>query len=342
MTYLRYLLARLFASLLVLLSLSIIIFIISHIMPGDPVRLALGPWATQEQVEQLRKEMRLDKPLYAQYFYYLSDILHGNFGMSLHTRRPVSVDINEFFPATFELVFCASTLLWVIGIPLGLVAALHKDKWIDNLVRLISYAGVVTPDFLWAILLQLVFGYLLNILPIMGRLSWGVGVPPKVTGLLTLDSLIAGDLPAFLNAMSHLVLPAIALGLRGIGQISRITRAAVIDVSRTDYVLAQRSYGLPPWLLAFEYVLKPSFIPPLTILGLSFASMLGNAFLVETVFNWPGLARHGVQTMLTKDLNSIVGVVLVIGLFFIFVNFFIDILLAYIDPRIREKRAGGK
>jgi len=340
MTYLRYILGRLFASVLVLFALSLMIFIISHVMPGDPVRLALGPWATQEQVDQLRKEMRLDKPLYAQYFYNLGDILHGNFGMSLHTRRAVSVDVAEFFPATFELVLCSSSLLWIVGIPLGLAAALHKDKWIDNGVRLFSYAGVVTPDFMWAIVLQLIFGYLLNILPVMGRLSWGVGSPPTVTGLLTLDSLIAGEFPTFLNALSHLVLPAIALALRGIGQIARITRAAVIDVSRTDYILTQRSYGLPPWVLAFEYMLKPSFVPPLTILGLSFASMLGNAFLVETVFNWPGLARYGVQTMLTKDLNPITAVVLVIGLFFIFVNFLIDILLAYIDPRIQERRAG--
>ena len=331
----RYLRHRLLASLLVLVGLSLLIFLIARIIPGDPARISLGPLASDEQVQRLRDQLHLDDPLYVQYAEFLRGLAHGELGLSTYTNRPVVVDIAQFFPVTFELVLAAAFLMTVIGLPLGIVAARFRDGLIDNGVRLVALLGVVAPSFVWAILLMLLFAFWLEVLPVLGRLSEGMAPPPHVTGMYTVDALIAGDYRTFTDAFAHLVLPAVALSLAGLGQAARLTRANLAQVYDREYMEMARAYGYREFEMALKYALRPGMIPTLTILGLDFASKLGNAFLVEAVFAWPGIARYGVQAILHKDLNGITGTVLVIGAFFVVINLVIDIMIGYLDPRIR-------
>jgi peptide/nickel transport system permease protein len=322
-------------SIFVLWGLSVVIFIISRIMPGDPARMAVGSRAPQWVVDNLREQMHLDEPLVAQYYYWLRDALRGDFGISLVTRRPVAEDVKEFFPATLELALCAGVIMGAGGILLGTLSARHKDKWVDNVVRIISYLGVVTPAFVFAILFLLLFGMALEWMPTMGRLSPVLTRPPRVTGLMTIDSLLAGDMKAFVDAILHLILPALALGMGGLAQEARITRSTMSDNLSKDYIAAGRSLGIPESVMMRRFLLKPSLIPTISILGLDFAATMGNAFLVEMIFNWPGLSRYGINAMLRKDLNAIAAVILVLGVVFIIVNILVDLVVARLDPRIR-------
>jgi len=322
-------------SILVLVGLSVLIFIIARILPGDPARLALGPFASQEMVARLRHQMGMDQPLYLQYVAYVRGIFHGDLGLSFQTRRNVSLDIAHYLPATFELVLVAIIWVLIIGVPFGILAGRYKDSWLDNISRVVAFVGVAVPPFVVGLIGQLIFSYGLGILPTTGRLSLLTPMPPARTGLLILDSLIAGNFSAFGDALIHILLPSLAIAMTGIGQITRLTRGSVSDVLGKDYIEAARAFGIPNRYVTFKYMLKPSFIPPLTILGLTFASELGNAFLVEQVFSWPGMAKYGIQAILRKDFNAIMGVILIIGLAFVAVNFIVDVLAGYVDPRIR-------
>ncbi len=333
---------RVVHSIFVLLGLSIVIFIISRIMPGDPARMAVGARAPQWVVDNLREQMHLDEPLYAQYYYWLRDALRGDFGISLVTRRPVADDIKEFFPATLELTIFAGLIMGGVGILFGTISARHKDKWIDNVIRVISYLGVVTPSFVFAILFLLLFGMALNWMPTMGRLSAGITRPPHITGLITIDSLLTGNPAAFLDALWHLILPGAALAMGGLAQEARITRSTMSDNLTKDYIASARSLGIPEKVVMRKFLLKPSLIPTVSILGLDFAGTMSNAFLVELIFNWPGSSRYGINAMLRKDLNAIAAVILILGVVFIVVNILVDIIVAQLDPRIRLAPGRGE
>lgn len=335
MEFLLFLVRRVLWSILVLVGLSIVIFGIARGMPGDPARLALGPRATQEQVNELSHSLGLDRPLYEQYGMFVSGLAKGDLGLSLLTKRPVNDDIRDTFAATFELVLATISLAFVLGVPLGVMAARWKDRWPDNLVRLIAIISAVTPSFFLALLLQILAGYVLHILPTTGRLPPTMSFSADITGLVTIDSLLHGRLDVFGEAWRYLLLPSIALSAATMGQIARITRASMIDVSSQDYIEAARAFGIPERLRVFKYMLRPSFVPPLTISGLEFASLIGNAFVVELVFAWPGMAAYGVRTILQKDLNAVMGVVIVSGVFFVLVNLVIDVLVGFVDPRVR-------
>ncbi|MBY8917354.1 ABC transporter permease [Nitratireductor rhodophyticola] len=330
----RLILKRLGISLIVLIGVSMLIFTIARIIPGDPARIALGPSATPEQVEVLREKLHLDDPLPLQYGYFLADLARGDLGISLYTNRPVTADIAQFLPATLELVLVAGAMMVLIGLPLGILSARYRDSWIDGTVRVVSILGVSAPSFVWAVILMLLFAYFLPLFPIAGRISDSYAIPP-LTGFLLVDTLAAGNIAAFGNALSHLVLPAFALALSGIGQAARLTRANMVETYDRPFIEMARSYGFPERKIARRYAFRPSLIPSLTIIGLDFAAMLGNAFLVEAVFAWPGLSRYGVAVILRKDLNAIVGTVLVISAMFLIVNIIVDILIAIINPRIR-------
>ena len=338
---LSYLLRRALTLLLVLFGLSILIFIIARIVPGDPARIALGPLATATQVEELREEMGLNASFPVQLWSYLSGLVQGDLGESLLTSRPVMDDIRGALPATFELVLVTIILQIFISIPLGVMAAIYRNTWIDNLLRVISLIGVVTPGFVLAIILQLVAAHYLGFLPVTGRLDGGIDFEANFTGLLLIDGTLAGRFDVVLDAIRHLFLPAIALSAAGIGQVMRITRTAMIEVSSRDFVEATRAYGIPEKVVTFRYMLRVASVAPLTILGLEFASLIGNAFIVEFVFSWPGIASYGVRTILQKDLNAVIGVVLVSGVFFVVANLTIDIILGLLDPRHRLKAGRG-
>jgi peptide/nickel transport system permease protein len=339
MRLLSFLARRLVQSVFVLLGLSILIFVIARVLPGDPARTALGARAPQWVVDRLREDMHLNDPLHVQYFFWLRDALRGDLGISLSTRRDVAQDIVEFLPASLELVLFAGLITGVAGIGLGTLSARHKDTWVDNLVRVISYAGVVTPAFVFAILFLLLFGLTLEWLPPIGRLNPGVPVPPRVTGLITVDALLAGQLAVFVDALRHLIMPALALAMGSMSQEARITRSTMADNLSKDYIANARALGLPERLVAGRFLLKPSLIPTVSIFGLDFAANLSNAFLVELIFVWPGVSRYGLNAMLRKDLNAISGVILVLGVVFILANITVDLVVGMLDPRIRLRAA---
>lgn len=337
-----YLIRRGISLFFVLLGLAILIFVIARIVPGDPARIALGPTATPEQVIELQVEMGLDQPYIVQLGTYLSGLANGDLGKSLLTSRPVLDDIMGALPATLELVLFTIILQIVISIPLGVLAAIYRDTWLDNVTRILSLIGVVTPGFVLAIMLQLIAAYYWGFFPITGRLDAGIDFSADYTGLLLVDGLIQGRWDVVGDALRHLFLPAIALAAAGIGQIVRITRASMIEVASRDFVEASRAYGIPERVVTFRYMLRVAAVTPLTILGLEFASLIGNAFIVEFVFSWPGIASYGVRTILQKDLNAVIGVVLVSGVFFVVANLLIDIILSVLDPRHRLREGGEK
>jgi len=336
-----FLLRRLLLSILVIIGLSIVIFIIARVVPGDPARMALGPRAPEDVVQRLRQEMYLDKPLPEQYFYWIKGVFSGDFGRSLVTKRPVLEDIKEYLPATMELAIFAGILMAVFAILLGTLAARFRDTWVDSLIRILSYFGVAIPAFVAAIIFMLLFGYLWPVLPALGRISPGISPPVTITGMLSLDSLIQGNFGAFWDSLKHLLLPAVALSLGGLFQEARITRSSMVDNMHKDFLSAERGYGIPERVVMFKYLLKPSLIPTVSVMGLDFASLLGNAFLVEMIFNWPGISRYGISAMLHKDLNAISAVIIVFGAVFVIVNIFVDIIVALLDPRIRLSTARG-
>lgn len=335
----RLLLRRLGISFIVLIGVSMLIFAIARIIPGDPARIALGPNAKAEQIDKLRAAMHLDESLPVQYGHFLADISRGDLGTSLYTNRPVTTDIAQFLPATLELVFLAGLIMVALGLPLGILAARYRGRWPDHLVRVLALLTVSAPGFVWAVILMLLFAFYLPLFPIAGRIADTFEIT-RVTGFLTIDTLLAGDLKAFANAVHHLILPAVALSLSGIGQAARLTRANMVETYDKPYIEMAQAFGFFPSRIARSYAFKPSLIPSLTIIGLDFAAMLGNAFLVEAVFAWPGLSRYGVAVILRKDLNAIMGTVLIIAITFLIVNIIVDLLIAFLNPRIRYSSRG--
>jgi peptide/nickel transport system permease protein len=323
-----------------LIGLSILVFILARVLPGDPARMAAGPRAPESVVEELRKQLRLDKPLYEQYFYWLGNVLRGDLGYSLVTRRSITADVLEYLPTSLELIFLAAIFEIAGAFLLGVVAGRYSYKWPDNVVRIASYVGISIPSFVTAIILQLLFAWTLKLFPTTGMLSPGIERPPIVTGLVTLDSLIAGRFDAFVDVLWHMVLPALALCMGGMMQDARIIRSGMVENKDRDYIVMATSQGLPERLVMFKYLLKPSIIPAVTVMGLDIAALLANAFLVEIVFKWPGFSKLGITVMMNKDLNAIVALVLVVGIIYAIANIIVDILVAYLDPRIRLMERG--
>ncbi|MFC4596840.1 ABC transporter permease [Cohnella hongkongensis] len=330
----RFISRRLLAMVPVLFGLIVLMFLLSRLMPGDAIRLSLGPDATAQQIRDLEEKMGLTKPLVLQFTDYMTGLLQGDMGVSLRTGRNVLLDIRETLPATLELALFSMALSVLIGVSLGVAAAVRNNKWSDHLIRLVSLSGTALPRFWLAILLQLVFAYWLNLLPVISR---GAVEVERITGLRLLDSLMTFNGAGFLDSLKHLILPSLALAISTSAQIMRMTRANMLDQIHKDYVIAARAYGLPPSLVN-RYMLKNAFISVLTTIGMQLGSLLGNAFLVESVFGWPGLAQYAIQGLMFKDYNAIIGVTLVIGIFFALINVVIDLLYGWLDPRIKVGR----
>lgn len=334
---LRFLLRRLVSAIVVIVGVSIFIFCIARIVPGDPARLALGPEATVEQVEAMREQMGFDRPLVEQYMRFIAGAVRLDFGDSLSTNNPVAQDVAKTFPATLELTLYAGISMTLFGMALGIASAHFKDRWPDNAARVLSLLAVAMPNFVWALFLMLIFAFWLDWLPLTGRLSEGLAPPPFVTGLYTLDALLAGQWRTFGDALAHITLPAIALSLPGLAQISRLTRTNMVDSYDRPFVEFARAYGLNERSIALKWALRPAIIPTLMILGMQIVALLGNAFIVESIFMWPGMAKYGVNAIVTKDLNAMVAVVMLISVFFVLVNMAIDTIVSFVDPKIRLK-----
>jgi len=330
----QYFLKRVFVSIIVFFGVSIVIFCLARLIPGDPARIALGPFATKEMVEQLRETLHLNESIFIQYKIFIQQLFQGDLGLSTYTKRPVLTDVITYFPATFELVLMSGTLMILIGMPLGILSGKFKNTFVDHIARIISLLGVVTPSFLWAIILMLLFAFWMPILPVSERMNEMLDPPKLVTGLLLVDSLIEGNFVVFKDAFLHLILPGLAIAMPAIGNVARLTRTNLSDIYEKQYIEFAKSYSFSEYKIATKYALKPASIPTVTIIGLDFAFMLGNAFLVETVFVWPGIAKYGVEVILAKDLNGIIATALIITTFFLIINMLVDFFVLLLNPRI--------
>jgi peptide/nickel transport system permease protein len=331
--YWDYLLRRLVQVVPTVFGLLALIFVISRVMPGDPVRLALGPEATAEQIETYRRQLGLDRPLPAQFLHYLGGLVRGDFGESIRTYRNVRLDVLDFLPATVELVLAALGLAVLIGVPLGVLAAVYHDTWVDNLTRLFAVPGVAMPRFWVGILLQIGLAYQLGLFPIVGRAA---RAPTRITGLHLVDAALTGDVSAFLDSALHLMLPAFTLALPTLAQLTRLTRASMIDVFRRQYVLVHRAYGYRPGRIVMHFALRNGLTSVITLVGMTYGALIENAFLVEVVFSWPGISAYGAAAVVAKDFNAVVAVTLVIGLSFVLANVLVDVLYGVVDPRVRH------
>ena len=335
MSGLKYVLKRLLQSIIVLLGLSVLIFCIARVIPGDTATMALGSTASEEAKENYREQHHLNDPLPIQYMYWIRDAVQGNFGNSTQTKRAVSDDIADFLPATLELILFAAVLEIVCGIGLGVACARRSGGILDNTIRVTSYLGIATPSYVWAIFFMLIFCFWIPILPTIGRISSGMPKISTITGFYIIDGLLTGNPAVSWDAFKHLIMPGTALALSGIAQSARITRSSMLDNMSKDFVGAEISSGIPMKKVMWQYVLRPSATPSVSIIALDIAAMLGNAFVVEQVFSYPGISKYCLNAILNKDLNAIVGVVMVIGVAFLVVNILVDIISGFLDPRNR-------
>lgn len=314
-----------------LLGLLIITFTISHIIPADPVAFIAGDNASAEQIAALKAKFGVDQPLPTQLWNYILGVLQGDFGVSLYTQRPIIDDLVGRLPATLELAIVAAVISALIGVPLGVLAAVDRNSWLDHGLRVFTVSGLAIAAFWLAILLQLLFAMEWNLTPLQGRIDgWG---PDKVTGFFLIDSLIMGDWEVFGSVVSHMILPAITLAFPAMATLMRFTRAGVLDAINSNYVDYQQAMGLPRRVVIWRYVLRNALIGTVTQLGLVFGNLIANAVVVEAVFNWPGLGLYAVNSILQSDYNAIMGFTLTIGAVFIIANLLVDIAHGMIDPR---------
>ncbi len=310
------------------------VFIILRVIPGDPVSAMLGPRAPREVVEQKKKELGLDAPLLIQYFRYLKKIFRGDFGMSYATNQPVVKDILIRLPATLEMAIFSMLVAIIIGIFTGAFAATNHNRWEDHLLRLYSIGIFSVPIFWLGLMLQYLLGRVLGIFPITGRLGAKVMIK-KITGFYILDSIFTLNGEALIDALKHLVLPSITLGLILSGTISRLTRANMLETLQQEYVTSARARGLSEKKVTYSYALRNALLPIITLMGMNFAMLLGGAILTETTFSWPGLARHLLWSIEARDFLAIQGGVVFIALFIAIISLLVDIIYAFLDPRIR-------
>lgn len=330
-----YLLRRLAFVIVVLFGVTILTFFLARVVPADPARLIAGPRASRETVEEIRHARGLDRPLIDQYVDYMSALATADLGTSLVTRRPVTEDLLTFVPATVELVSYSLLVGSLLGLALGVSSAIRPGSAIDIGGRFVAMGGLSIPNFWIALLLQFVFFSILGMLPFGGRLDTGVAPPTTITGLYTVDSLLVGRLDLFVQAVTHLILPVIALGLAEMGLVARIVRASMLEVLGQDYIRSARAKGLTSWRIYRRHALRNALLPVVTIIGLEFGLLLSGTVLVESIFAWPGLGRFMAEAITSSDYNAIMGVTIVVTLGYVLINLVVDLAYAYLDPRVR-------
>ncbi|MCJ7836218.1 ABC transporter permease [Cuneatibacter sp. NSJ-177] len=333
----NFIIKRILLGVVVLLGVVAITFVVTRVIPSNPALQWVGSRATAEQIAAAEEELGLNKPIPVQLGIYLNDMLHGDLGYSLKSHRPVVDEIMENLPPTLELVLLGTIFAIVAGMALGVLTASHKNKWQDHLGRFFSVGSVSLPTFWVALLLQLLFYGVLKLLPIGGRLSMDAqlfGQVPDVTGFLLLDCLLTGNFSVFGDALSHLILPCITLALYPTGMVARMTRSALLEILNEDYIKAAQSYGIKRKIILWKYALKNSLGPTVTVVTLSVGYTLVNTFLVESVFNWPGLGSYISDAVMNMDYPAIMGVTLFSACAYVVLNMIADIVVA-LDPRVR-------
>ena len=331
---LKFIVRRLIAAIPVLFGLSLILFAFVHLLPGDPSRAILGQHATPEGVARIRASLGLDRPLYEQYFIYIGQLLRGDLGASIITGAPVAQDFADRFPGTVELTVFALIVAVGVGIPLGRLAGHHVQGVTDGAVTVFSLLGISIPIFVLGLTLQWIFGAQLHWLPTSGRVDPRLNVQ-SITGFMLIDTLAQGRFDAFVDALKHLILPAIALGSIPLAIITRITRASVLDVTNEDYVRTARAKGLAERRVDDRHIMRNAWLPVVTVIGLQVGGLLAGAVITETIFAWTGVGRWVVDAIGDRDYFIIQSSILIFALIFLVVNLVVDVLYAYLNPRIR-------
>ncbi|MGN9847119.1 ABC transporter permease [Nonomuraea sp. H19] len=337
---LRYLARRLAQALLVVAGVVVLTFAVMRLVPGDPAVAFAGPKATPEQLAAARERFGLDDPIPMQLVHYVRDLLTGDWGTSLRTRQPVRDDLYLAFPASLELVGAALVLAIVVGIPVGVLAARYKRKFPDFGVRFTSMLAVSVPVFWLALTLQLVFAGNLGWFPVAGEYDSALDTTSPLTlwtNITIVDALITGNWPIFTSTLEHLVLPALVVAAYPTGVIAQMTRAALIEESGQDHVRLERALGFGETSILTRFALRPALTPVLSLIALVFAYSMVNGFLVEAVFNWPGLGRYAAESIRSLDTPAIAGVTLVVALVYVLANLVVDLLQGFVDPRARAR-----
>ena len=335
--FIRFVARRAAAFVLLAVGITLVVFLLTQAVPANPAAAALGEQAAAdpEAVAAFEEHYGLDKPLPTRYVIYLWHLVQGDLGESALTHNSVRNDLSLLVPATAELALYSIVIAVIVGVGFGVVAAVRRNHPIDHGLRILSLGGISMPTFWIALLALYIFFYRLGWFPGGGRLAIGVEPPPHVTGLYTIDALLAGQWSTFRDALHHIALPALVLAAFNVGLLTRYTRSAVLEVIGNDYVRAARAKGLPEHVVVTRYVLRGALPAIVTVIGLLFANILTGAVLVENIFSWPGIGQYAYQSAINLDVQAIAGVSLFVAVVYVSVNFIVDILYGVIDPRIR-------
>jgi ABC-type dipeptide/oligopeptide/nickel transport system permease component len=332
MKLLGYILKRLAIGIPTLFGLLLIVFFLSRVIPANPIMVLVGASATPEQIKEMEKRYGFDQPVYIQFLSYLKKFSHGDLGYSLRSTRPVMDELKRRLPPTVELILASLAISICLGMPIGIISALRRNSWLDHVLRTFTISGVAIPSFWLAIMLQLVLGLDLNLLPLGGQMSGTV--PPRLTGFMVIDSLLALDGKSFLDALYHLILPAFTLSMPGIATIARFTRSGFLGVMQTDYIGYSRSMGLPRYLIVCKYALRNAIVATVTQIGLIMGHLLAGTVVIEYIYFWPGIGAYMIDVILHFDYDGILGSTLLIGVAFMIINIAVDVVQAGIDPKV--------
>jgi peptide/nickel transport system permease protein len=331
---LRFLIRRLLLLLFVVWGISLVTFVLARLVPTDPARLIAGPRAGPEAVAVVRHDYGLDRPVAEQYLRYIGGLLVGDLGRSFSSKRPVADDLRAFLPATVELTLASLLIATIFGIPIGIIAAVRRNTGVDYVGRGFATLGLSLPPFWIGLLAQLVFYSGLTLLPVGGRLSQDVAAPPVMTGMYTVDGLLSGQGRTFVDALWHLILPAVVLSFGTTAVFVRLIRTTLLEVLAQEYVRTARAKGLAERMVVLRHALRNALMPVLTIGGLQLGLLLSGALLVESIFSWPGIGRYTAQAIVSADYNGIMGVTIVLAVIYLLINTVVDLLYAWLDPRI--------
>lgn len=336
MQFRYYIIKRIFFQILVVFGVITLAFLVTKAIPQDPVAILLGPYAMRNPnlVREVTHTWKLDRPLWEQYLYYLQNIVTGNWGRSIYTRGPVIEDLVARFPATLELSLFAFAIAMAIAIPSGILSAVYRDTPLDHLARVISIAGISAPGFWWGIMFLYVFYYLLGIFPGSGRLGTNFVAPPHVTGMYLIDSVLANRIDIFWDALKHILLPAFTLGIGSCGMASRLTRSAMLEVLRKDYIKTARMKGLPERVVIIKHALRNCLLAPVTWMAFLFGSMLEGVVFIEVIFRWDGMGQYVVNAIFESDYPALMAAVLVIAIIYSTGSLVADLLYHVLDPRV--------
>ena len=334
MAFLRFAVRRIALMILVLLGVTLITFVLTHVVPVNPVLALVGDHAPESVVEQARHSFGLDQPLPVQFLLYLNGLLHGNLGVSIADQRPVGTDLTQYLPATIELSIAAIIVAIVVGLVTGIISALYANRWQDQIARVFALLGVSLPVFFTALVFLAIFYVKLGWLPGPGQLDVYTFPPPHITGMVVVDALLSGDWPALWDGLRHLFLPAVVLGWSSAGIIARMTRSSLLEVMGLDYIRTAYAKGLRTPRVVRHHALPNALIPTVTVIGLAFGGLLQGAVLTETIFSWPGIGRYATYSVIQVDVPAVMGVTIVAAVIYSAVNLIVDLLYARLNPRI--------